>query len=244
MLRAPATESCFGKETEFDPESTSCSLYCHDSKICEQTIEEEKMKNATAKTKTSELDDVDFSQIETKKTKKAATVKKAATKKAPAPVATKKVAAKAAAPKVKAKPATTKKDDDAPADVVKWPFKQGSMMRMVFKLAYDGISATDLEKAVTKKGNSVKIAMIVLRSGLAGCGAINGTAEPTHKWRLSEEDGFLKLTNLKYVGGKVVEKTDKKAAKAAKAAKAPKAGKAVAAAAAASTDTEAAEATA
>ncbi len=142
-----------------------------------------------------------------------ATTKKVVAPKAAAPAAKKATSApKAAAAPAKAKaakPATVKKEkvdaDPAPADVGVYPFKQGSMMRDIFKWAYQGIKIATLEKRVLERGNKVKIARDVLAGGVAGCGAINGTAPATHTWTLSEEGGVLKITKLRYYpNGKAV----------------------------------------
>jgi len=164
-------------------------------------------------TKTSTLDDVDFSKVDKATTKKKAN-KPTAKAAAPAPAA--KVSKKAAPAKAAAPKKAGKAEEPAPSDVYKWPFKSGSMMQLSFKLAYEGISQADLEKAVSKLGRSPKIAMDVLRGGIAGCGAINGTADATHTWKLSEDGGILKLTKVKYLGPKA--EAEKKVARTKAAA--------------------------
>ena len=78
-------------------------------------------------------------------------------------------------------------------------------------MAYKGIKLTTLETKVQERGNKSSIALAVLRGGISGCGAINGTAAPTHTWSLSEEGGVLKIGKLKYVGSIKAEKSAKAA---------------------------------
>jgi hypothetical protein len=122
--------------------------------------------------------------------------------------------AKAEKPK-KTKTEKVEEDDlPVPAGMVRWPFKRGSVMRYMFQTMLEGCNAKNLEKEIEGSGHNWKLMLRVFRSGLAGA------AIKTHKYKLNEEGGRFKITDVKYIGpkdekpAKVAEKTEKASKKA------------------------------
>jgi hypothetical protein len=134
--------------------------------------------------------------------------------KAGKPAATKTEKPKAAKPakaekaaKEIAAPPTSKKQEIPPEFGDRLPYKEGSWMRFCLLKAAKpgGIKASVLQKLVEEGLASWKIQLAALRFGQAG------RRRPTHKWKLSEEGGVLKVYDITPITDK-----PKKKAKAAK----------------------------
>lgn len=220
---------CFGKVKGggiegYSAEDVECSTHCMDREVCKAVISKQGVGKTMVDT---ELDDVEFDATEKPAKKAASKAVKGKTEKA----------VKAAKASKKAK---EEDDDPAPAEVGKWPFKNGSVMRWMFQTAYAGIKREAFDAAMKKSGRLAKTTidqwLKVLRSGKTNNKA--GAPPPTHTWKLNEEDWRLKITDVKYHGkaarkvadgtkaatetAKPAKKVEKKAEKPAVAKKATK----------------------
>ena len=113
-----------------------------------------------------------------------------------------------------------KPDEEAPPKEIGpyWPFRIGSMMQKVFSLAYKGIPGKKLKAIVERpfektckcvpcktkegickhNGCSWRIMLTMLRTE-HNDGKHNGERK-THTWKLSDEDGIIKVYDVKFVG--------------------------------------------
>lgn len=250
MQRSAPERSCFGKvKTEtsegFNDNDPECKLHCMDRKVCKQYVTGGRM------TDTAILDDVDIEEGATgeipdedeapakKSTKKAAKknpVQKAAAKAAKR-VAEKKATTKAAKPAKAKAEANTKivKTVDGKEKVIRLddqgrdlPFKPNSAMRGTLVAALDGVKVSKLEADLKKAGWDVDFQMKMLRSGQSNGGKLL-PYPVTHTWKLHEENGVIKASDVKRVAtysklervyaSKSTAKTKKPVAKAKAAAK-------------------------
>jgi hypothetical protein len=227
LQKLPPSLSCFGKTKEhgregYSEKSTECRLHCRDRSACQKFIRESGSMKETEDEMTS-IEDVDLSDVEEKvqKTKKKSS--KASTKSAKTTTKSTKSAkaSKTEKPvkKAKAKPAKEEEEEDegaglvdyspkalsrylddaeknpepkAPAPLPKWPYKRGSVTLYLFQRMLLGCVRAEMEKEITKKavGVDFKGPFKVLSKGWA----------KGHKftWKVDEEGGRLKLTDLKY----------------------------------------------
>ena len=82
-----------------------------------------------------------------------------------------------------------------PSGMVRWPFKRGSVMRYIFQTMYKGCNAKELEKEIEKTGHNWKFMLSVMRTGIGGRGS-----NKTHTFKLNEDGGRYKISNVKYIG--------------------------------------------
>lgn len=214
MQAAPSSVSCFGKRKRpgkdgFSKAETECRLHCPDRKVCKQQIKELK-KMGGNKNGSTDIDDVNFDDVEEKSKTATAKADKPAKKK-PAKADATKTKKKADKPAKAAKPAKAKKakaeeedDDPSPKEAgPRWPFKKGSSMRYVFQRMFGGVNKKALQEEVEKGGYNWPLQLKKMRQG----------KRKTHTWKLNEEGSTYKIYDLKYIGPKVSsKKADKEAA--------------------------------
>lgn len=212
--------SCFGKrhtgeQQGYTTKHVECRIHCIDRAVCasNQVKGDKVMAKNKAVAVEDELEDVDFGETEEgaeaeEETEKPAKVKKAATAKS----GKKAVAAAKAEKPVKAKKAKVaaeeEDEEEAPEEVGRWPFKRGSFMRWSFQSAYDGIKRQEFDDTIKKADKDPKVFLKVLRNGKNG----QKTGVPTHSWKLSEEGGKLKISDVKYYGPRTRKAVEAKAA--------------------------------
>jgi hypothetical protein len=118
-------------------------------------------------------------------------------------------------PKRAKKEAVEEEGVPVPEGMVKWPFKRGSIMQYLFQRMYEGVSVTELKKAFfdySKQGvakpdedrieRAWKFMVAVMRRGYGGTGHTSN-----HTFKLNEDGGRFKITNVKYQPGSPSWKT-------------------------------------
>ncbi len=215
---------CFGKAKTaerpgYSKKNIECRIHCIDRDICaSNTVKGDRVMAKTKAAVVDELEGVDFDETsdegtdaEPVKAKASAKSGKKAVAKAEKPAKPAKVAKKA--------PVQEEEEDEAPKEVGRWPFKNGSLMRWSFQSAYDGIKRQEFDDSIKKMNKKPEVFLKVLRNGKNG----QKTGVPTHSWSLSEEGGRLKISNVKYYGARKSAAEAKPAKKVAAKAVAKKA---------------------
>jgi hypothetical protein len=120
------------------------------------------------------------------------------------------------------------KDEAPPKEVgPRWPFRNGTIMRYCFKMAYQGIKTSELRRRIERpcecrveKGQTQcqKHGTNWL-SKLATLRGYRQRKFPTHSWKLDEKNGWLKIYDVKFLGNSQMGKKTKVVSKARKKAR-------------------------
>lgn len=178
MQAQPSELSCFGKLKQggregYSEDDVECRIHCPDRVVCRSVS-----KQGVYMAKKKAVEDVDLDDVK-------GTVKE-----------TKPKGKKTVAATKKAKRDVEEEDElPVPSGMVRWPFKRGSVMRYIFQTMYKGCNAKELEKEIEKTGHNWKFMLSVMRTGIGGRGS-----NKTHTFKLNEDGGRYKISNVKYIG--------------------------------------------